>query len=116
LGESQGELQAFRTDFGRYLDESALENIANAKNDPTASHAWLPRATGWDYDKTQNSSPAAIAAQLALRAHDWWASTPDNQHNTAFLQSTGFPQLGLSLDDLRRLGATPRSELERASQ
>jgi hypothetical protein len=113
LGVTQGELQAFRSDYGRYLDESALENIANAKNDLT-QRVWLQRATGLSGQQIDQANPAQLASQLALRAHDWWASTPESQHNTAFLQTTGFSQLGFSLDDLRRLGATPRSELERA--
>ena len=114
LGMSTGQLRAFKTDMGRYVDEGSLENIANAKNDLT-QRVWLQRASGLSSQQIDQTTPGELASQIALKMHDWWASTPASQHNTAFLQSTGFPQIGFSLDDMRRLGATDRGELERAS-
>lgn len=110
LGLSTGEYRAFQTDFGRYLDPSALENIANAKNDLT-QRVWLQRATGLNSDQIDRTNTGDLAAQIALKAHDWWASAPDSQKNSQFLQSTGFSQLGLTLDDMRRLGAADRGAL-----
>lgn len=114
LGLTTGQLRAFQTDMGRYVDESALENVANARNDLT-QRVWLRMASGLSDQQIDRSNPGELAAQLALKMHDWWASTPESQHNTAQLQATGFTQLGFNLDDLRRLGATDRTELVRAA-
>ncbi|MDR3445982.1 lytic transglycosylase domain-containing protein [Dyella sp.] len=110
LGLSTGEYRAFQTDLGRYVDPSALENVANAKND-LMQQVWLQRASGLSLDQIGRTNTGDLAAQLAIKAHDWWASAPDSQKNSQFLQSTGFTQLGFTLDDMRRLGATDRASL-----
>lgn len=114
LGLTTGQFRAFQTDMGRYVDEGTLENVANARNDLT-QRVWLQRATGLSSDQIDRANAGELASQLALKMHDWWASTPESQHNTAQLQATGFTQLGFSLDDLRRLGAADRTELVRAA-
>ncbi|WP_426271328.1 hypothetical protein ACN9MB_07400 [Dyella kyungheensis] len=112
LGMTTGEYRAFGTDLGRYVDDGMLENIANAKNDLT-KQVYLQRASGLSPAQTDHMNPGALAGQLALKAHDWWASTPDSQHNTQFLATTGFGQLGMTMDDIRRSGIADRSELLR---
>lgn len=112
LGMTTGEYRAFGTDLGRVVDPGMLESIANSKNDMT-KQVWLQRASGLPQQQIDEMNPGTLAAQLALKAHDWWASTPDSQHNTQFLQSQGFLQLGMSMDDIRRAGMADRGEILR---
>lgn len=112
LGMTTGEYRAFGTDLGRVVDPGMLESIANSKNDMT-KQVWLQRASGLPQQQIDEMNPGTLAAQLALKAHDWWASTPDSQHNTQFLQSQGFLQLGMSMDDIRRAGMADREEILR---
>ena len=114
LGLTTGQLRAFQTDLGaRYIDKSTLGSIADARNDLTKQWA-LRRATGLSQGELDQTDVGTLAAQLALRAHDWWSSTPANQHNAQFLQTTGLTQAGLSLDQVRQFGNTDRAELTRA--
>jgi hypothetical protein len=112
LGMTTGEYRAFHTDLGRFADEGLLDNVANAKSDMT-KQVYLRNATGLPQERLDDMNPGAITAQLVLKAHDWWASTPENQHNAQFLQATGFPQVGLTLDDIRRAGMSDREEILR---
>jgi hypothetical protein len=115
LGMTPGQLTAFNQDFGsRYLDPSVLGNVANAQNSFTG-RVWLSRAAGESMGQVASEDPGQLAAQLAIRAHDWWANTPANMRTSEMLQSTGFAQSGFSLAMMRQLGNTPREELERAA-
>lgn len=114
LGMSTGQLRAFQTDLEpRYIDEGTLRSVADARND-LQKNIWLQKASGLSADQLNNTDAGSIAAQLAIKAHDWWAGTPSSQHNVQFLQATGFPQSGISLDQMRQWGNTDRSELTRA--
>lgn len=116
LGLTTGQYRAFQTDFGaRYLDEGVLESVATARNDLT-NRAHLQRALGISGEQIDRADTGDLAAQLAIKVHDWWASTPQGQHNEAFYQATGFAQSGISLDLARQLGNTDRSELVRARE
>ena len=116
LGLTTGQLRAFQTDFGaRYLDESVLESVATARNDLT-NRAWMKFALGTSDEQMDRADTGDLAAQLAIKVHDWWASTPQGHHNDAFYQATGFAQSGISLDMARQLGNTDRAELVRARE
>jgi|GEM_PF-686100 len=115
LGLSTGQYRAFGTDFGRYVDPSALENIANAKND-YLGRIWLQRATGMSADAIQSQDAGTLAGSLAMKAHDWWDKTPAAQRTSTNLQTAGFTELGFSLDDMRRLGAASKEELAQAQR
>lgn len=114
LGMTTGQLRAFQTDFGsRYMDDSVLQSVASARNDLT-NRVWMQRALGIGSDQMDKSNTGDLAAQLAVKVHDWWSSTPQAQHNDAFYQATGFAQSGISLEMARQLGNTNREELVRA--
>lgn len=114
LGMTTGQLRAFQTDFGsRYMDDSVLQSVATARNDLT-NRVWMKRALGISDDQMDKANAGDLAAQLAIKVHDWWSSTPQAQHNDAFYQATGFGQSGISLEMARQLGNTNREELVRA--
>lgn len=110
LGMTTGQYRAFDTDLGRYLNPDILGRVADAQNSYTGRF-WLAQATGISPSKVTGMDPGALAAQMALKAHDWWASTPESKHTTEQLQGTGFLDF-MSIDTMRRLHATPRSQLE----
>ena len=115
LSMTPGQLTAFRQDFGgRYLDESVLGSVANAQNS-FIGRVWLSRAAGQDMGQVESADPGQLAAQLAIRAHDWWQNTPANMRTSEMLQSSGFAQSGFSLAMMRQLGNTPVGELQRAA-
>jgi hypothetical protein len=113
LGLTPGQLRAFDTDFGsRYVNEGELNSIADARNDLT-KRIWLQKATGLSSDQIDSTDVGTLAGLIKLKEHDWWASTPASQHNIQFLQATGFPQIGQTLDEVRQSGNTYRGELTR---
>jgi len=114
LGMTTGQTRAFNNDLAeRYIDQGTLSNVADAQNS-YVGRVWLARATGMSQSAVQSTDAGSLAAQLAIKAHDWWASTPESQHTDANLMATGFTQSGMSLADVRRQGNTPRAELESA--
>lgn len=113
LGMTTGQYRAFGTDLGRFLNPSILANVAKAQNDYTG-RVWLSRATGISGEQLQGMNAGAVSAQLAIKAHNWWQSTPARMRTEQNLKATGFQQSGLTLEDMRRLGATPLSELQTA--
>lgn len=113
LGLTTGQNRAFDNDLSRNIDRSTLTSVADAQNS-YVGRVWLARATGMSQTDVQRTDAGSLSAQLALKAHDWWASTPESQHTDANLMATGFTQSGMSLADVRRQGNTPRSELEKA--
>lgn len=112
LGMTPGQLKAFQTDFGlRYMDEGTLGNVVNARSDLVGS-MWMRRALGGvSSDKLNGMDPGELGAQLAIKAHDWWVSHPDNQRNPTFYQPSGLQQSGISFDLARQYGNTDRAEL-----
>ncbi|WP_070105610.1 lytic transglycosylase domain-containing protein [Burkholderia plantarii] len=113
VGLTPGQYKAFGMDFGRFLDPSILSNVANAQNS-YQGRVWLGLATGLGQDAVTNQGADQISMRLAMRAHDWWVNTPASQRTSENLMATGFSQSGLTLDDMRRLGNTPLSELQSA--
>ncbi|MDP9651710.1 lytic transglycosylase domain-containing protein [Paraburkholderia caledonica] len=113
LGIKPGQYTAFNQDFGRYVDPSVLGTVADSQNS-FIGRTWLARASGLTQEQVTSQGPDQLAAQLALKAHDWWANTPGAMRTAENLQTTGLPQSGFSLEMVRQQGNTPRAELERA--
>lgn len=113
MGLTTGQLRAFNTDLGRYIDPSILSSVARQQSD-YAGRVWLARATGLSTSQVESMNAGAISAQLAIKAHNWWQSTPESARTTQNLQATGFLQAGLSLEDIKRLGNTPLAQLQQA--
>lgn len=113
VGLTPGQYKAFGMDFGRFLDPSILSHVADAQNS-YQGRVWLGLATGLGAQAVANQGPDQLAMRLATRAHDWWAKTPSSQRTAENLAAAGFTQSGLTLEDVRRLGNTPMSELQSA--
>lgn len=113
LGISTGKFRAFGTDLGRYLNPAILSSVADAQNS-YAGRVWLARATGINPQQLQGMDAGDISSQLAIKAHNWWQSTPARMRTQENMQATGFAQAGLSLEDMRRLGGTPLGQLQAA--
>ncbi|MBR8141219.1 transglycosylase SLT domain-containing protein [Burkholderia vietnamiensis] len=113
VGLTPGQYKAFGMDFGRFLDPSILSHVADAQNS-YQGRVWLGLATGLGAQAVANQGPDQLAMRLATRAHDWWMKTPSSQRTAENLAAAGFTQSGLTLEDVRRLGNTPLSELQSA--
>ncbi|MCO8325914.1 lytic transglycosylase domain-containing protein [Burkholderia cenocepacia] len=113
VGLTPGQYKAFGMDFGRFLDPSILSHVADAQNS-YQGRVWLGLATGLGAQSVANQGPDQLAMRLATRAHDWWTKTPSSQRTAENLAAAGFTQSGLTLEDVRRLGNTPLSELNAA--
>ncbi|HGF4015947.1 transglycosylase SLT domain-containing protein [Burkholderia cenocepacia] len=113
VGLTPGQYKAFGMDFGRFLDPSILSHVADAQNS-YQGRVWLGLATGLGAQSVANQGPDQLAMRLATRAHDWWTKTPSSQRTAENLAAAGFTQSGLTLEDVRRLGNTPMSELQSA--
>ncbi|WP_431290397.1 lytic transglycosylase domain-containing protein [Burkholderia cepacia] len=113
IGLTPGQYKAFGMDFGRFLDPSILSHVADAQNS-YQGRVWLGLATGLGAQSVANQGPDQLAMRLATRAHDWWTKTPASQRTAENLAAAGFTQSGLTLEDMRRLGNTPLSELNAA--
>ena len=114
-GVSVGQQKAFNLDFSRFVDPSTLSNVANAQNDLT-KQAYLALASGVSIGQAQTANPAQLAIQSAVRLHDWWNQTPPGLRSSQTMAAGGFSQIGYSLEDARRLGATSRKELMLAQE
>ncbi|MBU9446931.1 transglycosylase SLT domain-containing protein [Burkholderia multivorans] len=112
VGLTPGQFKAFGMDFGRFLDPSILSKVADQQADFTG-RMWLSQASGMPMDRVANAGPDQLAMQLATRAHDWWNKTPASMRTAQVLQATGFQSV-FTLEDMRRLGNTPMSELQAA--
>ncbi|WP_309601117.1 transglycosylase SLT domain-containing protein [Burkholderia multivorans] len=112
VGLTPGQYKAFGMDFGRFLDPSILSHVADQQADFTG-RMWLSQASGMSMDRVANAGPDQLAMQLATRAHDWWNKTPTSMRTAQVLQATGFQSV-FTLEDMRRLGNTPMSELQAA--
>ena len=110
LGMSPGQIKAWRTDMGRYIDPSILSNVANQQNS-YQGRVWLGLSTGLNPMQVANMRPDQVSERLMLKAHDWWKNTPSAMRTTENMQARGFMQSGLTLEDMRRLGSTSRSTL-----
>jgi soluble lytic murein transglycosylase-like protein len=112
IGVSNGQLSAFQTDFGRYVDPSILNRAADAQSDMSKiPYAML--ATGQGISAIQNESPDELSLRMMQRAHDWYSNTPVATRNAQNLQGTGLDKF-MSFEEVRRLGATTPQEFSRA--
>lgn len=110
LGLNQGQMRAFGTDFGRYVSPGMLSNMAGAQSDFT-KRQYLAMAAGVSYGQAGSESVDQLAIQSAIRAHQWWQKTAPAMRTQQTLQAAGFGQVGFTMEDMRRLGNTPMSEL-----
>ncbi|WP_069351834.1 lytic transglycosylase domain-containing protein [Burkholderia cenocepacia] len=113
VGLTPGQYKAFGMDFGRFLDPSILSHVADAQNS-YQGRVWLGLATGLGAQAVATQGADQLSMRLATRAHDWWTKTPASQRTAENLSAAGFTQSGLTLEDVRRLGNTPLSELQSA--
>ncbi len=111
LGMTTGQLTAFKQDLGDYIDPGVLASVASAQSS-YEGRMWLSRALGVRMDEVSSMDPGRVAGQLAMRAHDWWANTPDAMRTKEVYQSTGLAQSGISFDLARQEGNTPMSVLQ----
>jgi hypothetical protein len=112
IGVTPGQLSAFQTDFGRYVDPSILNRAADAQSDMSKiPYAML--ATGKSLSAIQNESPDELSMQMMRRAHDWWNNTPVSMRNAQTLQGTGLNQF-MSFEEVRKLGAMTPQEFSEA--
>ncbi|WP_249201256.1 lytic transglycosylase domain-containing protein [Burkholderia cenocepacia] len=113
VGLTPGQYKAFGMDFGRFLDPNILSHVADAQNS-YQGRVWLGLATGLGSQAVATQGADQLSMRLATRAHDWWTKTPASQRTAENLSAAGFTQSGLTLEDMRRLGNTPLSELQSA--
>lgn len=112
IGVTPGQLSAFQTDFGRYVDSSILNRAADAQSDMRKiPYAML--ATGQGISAIQNESPDELSMRMMQRAHDWYNNTPVAMRNAQTLQGTGLNQF-MSFEEVRKLGAMTPQEFSRA--
>ncbi|MFM0503967.1 lytic transglycosylase domain-containing protein [Paraburkholderia caffeinilytica] len=112
IGVSIGQLSAFETDFGRYVDPSILNRAADAQSDMRKiPYAML--ATGQSLSAIQNQSPDELSLRMMQRAHDWYANTPVAARNAQTLRGTGLDQF-MSFEEVRKLGAMTPQEFSEA--
>lgn len=110
LSLTQGQTRAFGTDLGRYLPQSMLSNVAGAQSD-FSKLPYLAMAAGVSLQQAQTMSVDELSIKAAMRAHDAWENTPPELRTQQVMSSKGFTQIGLSMEDMRRLGNTPSSAL-----
>lgn len=112
IGVSTGQLSAFETDFGRYVDPSILNRAADAQSDMRKiPYAML--ATGQSLSAIQNQSPDELSLRMMQRAHDWYTNTPVAARNAQTLRGTGLDQF-MSFEEVRKLGAMTPQEFGEA--
>lgn len=112
IGVSSGQLSAFETDFGRYVDPSILNRAAEAQSDlRKVPYAML--ATGQSFSAVQNESPDDLSLRMMQRAHDWYNNTPVAMRNAQTLRGTGLDQF-MSFEEVRKLGAMTPEEFTEA--
>lgn len=112
IGVTTGQLSAFQTDFGRYVDPSILNRSADAQSDlRKLPYAML--ATGQSMAAIQNESPDELSLRMMQRAHDWYNNTPVAMRNAQTLRGTGLDQF-MSFEEVRKLGAMTPQEFSEA--
>jgi hypothetical protein len=110
LGLNQGQVKAFKTDFSRFISDSILSSVAGAQND-LSKRAYLALATSTTYKQAGEMGVDQLAIKATMRANEWWNKTPASMRSEQTFAATGLPQIGMTMEDARRLGNTPRSEL-----
>lgn len=107
FGVSTGQRQGLALNMQRYFDvNSALENIAGAQADP--SKRWIFSGFGVN---PNGKDPGQLTGEMALAARRIFMEGHGNQ---MWAQSHGLLDV-FSMDDLRRLAATPEGELRKSA-
>lgn len=110
LGVSAGELRAWQTDVGNYMDPSGLLGAAsNAYADPNQRALFQRAGVGADVIRSGNTSQ--ISAQ-ALRGLIAFYNQNQGPNAAQSWSARGFDQL-VSFGDIRRIAAAPERERER---
>ena len=112
IGVSTGQLSAFQTDFGRYVDPSILNRAAGAQSDMTQI-PFAMLATGQSFSAIQSERPDELALRMMQRAHDWYNRTPVAMRNEQTLRATGLDRF-MNFEEVRRLGAMTSQEFSEA--
>ena len=111
IGLTQGAVKAFNQDFGRYINESTLGNMANAQSD-TNKWAFLSSATKMSISDARGAGADTLAIRSSENLRKWM-NTP-GLHTDQTLWSSGFGAIGYSMEDARRIGAMSDAELAQA--
>ncbi len=106
LGVSAGELKSAENVYGKYTDTgSLLNNIAGAQTD--INKQWAFQGTGVN----PNQSAAEILPQLLKAAGEVYKQgSPETAQQR--LSARGFDQLGISVEDARRMASLKKEELD----
>ena len=115
LGLNQGQVRAFRSDYSNFVPENMLNSVVQAQGN-FQGRTWLGYATGMDQSKVRNMGADKLAQRVISAAHDWWKNTPSAFRVQDSPKAKAFEAAGLNWEDIQRLGNTPQSELNRASQ
>lgn len=109
LGVSYGEQRAFRLNYERLVDAPGfLSGVANALSSPGGA---VPLAAlGFNQHALQGQGAAQAAAQL-IPALKRFADNTQPEMLAPLMQAYHLDQLGIGLEDLRRLRATSPQEL-----
>ena len=107
LGLTFGEQRAFQTDFGRIVDPGAfLGGVNEALHDVTKRVALMSLGL----NPEEGADTAQVGAEALMRVKRLMDQTPDNML-AQVAQARHLGDLGLSLQDLERIKATPAAEL-----
>ena len=109
LGVSTGEQNAFRINYGRFVQpDNLLSNIANTKND--LANRWAFSAMG--VSNVDQKNPAELAAEMTVKAKSIFERYGQSQQAA---EAHGLLQF-FTMEDLRRLHNTSNQELGAAAQ
>lgn len=110
LGVSAGELRAWQTDVGSYIDPSGLLGAAsNAYADPNQRALFQRAGVGADVIRSGNTSQIS---EQALRGLISFYNQNQGPNAAQSWSARGFDQL-VSFGDIRRIAAAPERERER---
>lgn len=110
LGVSAGELRAWQTDVGNYMDPSGLLGAAsNAYADPNQRALFQRAGVGADVIRSGNTSQIS---EQALRGLIEFYNRNQGPNAAQSWSARGFDQL-VSFGDIRRIAAAPATERER---
>lgn len=112
IGTTPGQQQAFSLNYARYLGspDAVLGNIADAKSD--LSKRWAFGAAGV-YDENYRD-PTQLGVEMTNRAKALTNGLGPNGLTQQWARAHGLTQF-FSMDDLRRIQATPQSELDKTA-
>ncbi|WP_158927074.1 lytic transglycosylase domain-containing protein [Acidisphaera sp. S103] len=105
-----GELQSFKLNFGRVLDNPAgfLTGVSESLSDVTKAGSWV--GVGLNYVNERNKKPADAATDFLLAEKRLADQTPQSQMGNVF-SSRQIGMTGQSLEDFQRIKDRPLAEL-----